>query len=84
MPKFTKNDFASPDFLAEIKAVRKEFLGMARDARAISKAMQEAKGFKAYTDNAKKAADATTRFSKSEQKLVKTLIAARNATSEEG
>ncbi len=84
MPKFTKRDFASADFLEEIKAVRKEFLGMARDARAISKALQESKGFKAYTENVKKATETTNRFSKSEEKLVRTLQQTRFQQTEAG
>ncbi len=84
MPKFTKRDFASADFLEEIKAVRKEFLGMAKDARAVSKVLQEAKGFKAFTDASKKAADTTNRFAASEKKLIKTLQATRFAQTEGG
>lgn len=82
--KIGKSDVFNEDFFSAAKDAVKIFKELGKEARAFSKAVKDSKGFTEYTNNVKKATDATTRFAKSEQKLVKTLIAARNASSEEG
>ena len=76
--KLDFNDFASADFSKKILALEKSmqsllttFKALGKEARDVNKAIKSAGTFEEFTKNTKKATDATNRFAKSEQLMVK-------------